>query len=190
MSRPRAAGRVVLALVALGVLAGCGSGGVEPSAVADAGDMRADNIIVNAQEWLTKDGVRSALLVSDTAFVFRDSSVVHLKGVRVTMYDENGKSTGHLTSKRGTVNQRTQGMTALGNVVLIMQGRRIETEELHYEPRSSRIWSQVATTMTDNGNTVHGTSFSALLGPGGVLKNVHVENPKGTSPNGAGAVKS
>ena len=45
-------------------------------------------------------------------------------------------------------NQRTQKMVARGDVVLVLaDGRRIETEELNYEPETGRVWSDVPTRM-------------------------------------------
>jgi LPS export ABC transporter protein LptC len=159
------------------LLTGCSSG-IEPTAEVQS-DMQADQIMVHVKQWLTKDGVRAALVQADTAFVYQDSSMVHAKGVHVIMYDEQGNVNGDLTSQTGDINMRTEAMIAWGNVVLVNQqtNRRIETEELHYDPQSDRIWSDVATTMTENGTVVHGTGFNSDT----QFTKVHVQNPRGTT---------
>lgn len=174
-----AAGLLVVALSTLSSAA-CGSGGVEPSAVSDSLDMRADNVIYNLQQWLTKDGVRNALLKADTAYVYNDSAIVKLKVVHVTMYTDQGVLKGTLSSDRGVVDQRTQAMTATGHVVLInsQDSVRVETEVLHYDPNGNRIWSDMPTTFTQNKDVVHGTGFTSDA----AFKNVHIDNPRGTAP--------
>ncbi|MGH7482111.1 MAG: LPS export ABC transporter periplasmic protein LptC [Longimicrobiales bacterium] len=156
---------LVLACVALAALAvpACGGDEAEPAAVADYGGMNADQVMFNLRQWLTTNGVRRAELTADTGFVFPDSSVVELRGVHLVMYDEAGLRTGELTSREGTVNTRTESMVARGNVVVITVegGRRIETEELHYDPASDRIWSDVRTRIIEDGTSLTGTSFTA-----------------------------
>ncbi len=167
-----------IALALAMAFAACGRRGVEPAAVADQPEMLADQIIFDAKEWLTKDGVRKALLLADTALLYNDSStVLHARGLHLTMYDERGTQSGDLTARRGVLDTREQSMTAVGNVVMVLDGgaRRIETEELHYDPQGNRIWSDVATTYTHGGDVVHGSGFTSDLD----FNNFRVRNPKG-----------
>ncbi len=154
----------------------------EPVAVTEHPDMQADNVIQNVRQWMTRDGVRHALLTADTAYVFQDSSRADLRHVHVTMYDDNGAQSGELTSTTGTLDTRSEAMTARGNVILTLAAgaREIRTEELHYDPQGGRIWSDVQTTSVEKGTTVVGTGFSAETGPSGELKNVQVRNPRAT----------
>ena len=82
---------------------------------------------------------------ADTAYVFgRDS--LELRGLNMQMFDESGRKTGTVTSKAGSLNSTTRSMVARGNVVLLTpDGKRIHTEQLHYDPNSKRIWSNVPT---------------------------------------------
>jgi lipopolysaccharide assembly outer membrane protein LptD (OstA) len=54
-------------------------------------------------------------------------------------------------------------MVARGNVVLVTKvgNRRIETEELFYDPQSHKLWSTVKTLMIEGGSRVTGDGFNA-----------------------------
>lgn len=172
----------VIGIVLLGGLLGACGQASEPVAVADHPDMQADNVIENVRHWMTRDGVRHALLTADTAYMYQDSSKADMRHVHVTMYDDNGAQSGELTAKAGTLDTRSEAMTARGNVVLTLSSgaREIRTEELHYDPQTGRIWSDVQTTSIEKGTTVVGSGFTAETGPGGELKNVQVRNPRAT----------
>jgi LPS export ABC transporter protein LptC len=124
-----------------------------------------DGVMVGLDHLYTSDGVRRAQLRADTAYLFEDSAVTHLRAVRLEMYDDAGELTSTLTSESGEFNTTTQKTVARGNVVLIMpgeDGRTIWTEELHYDPTTKRVWSDVATRMLMNsGEDFHGERFTA-----------------------------
>jgi LPS export ABC transporter protein LptC len=124
-----------------------------------------DQVIMGLDHLYTSDGVRRAQLSADTAYLFEDSAVTHLRGVRMDMYDDAGELTSTLTSQQGEFNTGTQKTVARGDVILVMpgpDGRTIWTEELHYDPASKRVWSDVATRMVMNsGEEFHGERFTA-----------------------------
>lgn len=143
--------------------AACGETAVDPM-VADYAQLPADQIMEQVEFSATADGIRAAKVVSDTAYIFEDSSSMHLRGVDLEMYDQSGRQTAHLTSLQGVYNQNTQAMTATGSVVLVVlkDGRRIETEELQYDPETHRIWSDVETVMQEaDGTRTTVSSFTA-----------------------------
>jgi LPS export ABC transporter protein LptC len=125
----------------------------------------ADQVLMNFDYLFTSDGVRRAHLQADTAFLFEDSAATHLRVVTLEMFNDAGTLTSTLTSEEGEYNTGTQKTVARGNVVLIMpdpDGRTIWTEELHYDPASKRVWSDVATRMLLNsGQELHGQGFTA-----------------------------
>ncbi len=176
--RIRIAAGIALAAAVAAASGACRSSAGEPVAVENAPELPADNVMYNLEEWLTKDGVRSARMTADTAYMFDDSTSIQVHGVHVILFDEEGKKSGELTARSGVVDQRTQAMTARGSVVLTLQdgNRRIETEELHYEPQADRIWSDVQTTMTENGSRVTGTGFSGDTH----FQNYQIKNPRAT----------
>lgn len=163
MMRIRVCGRNVMGSALLALAAACGGSGSDPM-VAEFQELPADQIMEGVEFSSTSAGVRSAKLVSDTAYLFDDSTVMHLRGVDLEMYGANGEQSAHLTSQTGVFDQNTQKMIATGTVVLVIlqDGRKIETEELHYDPETRRVWSDVATKMTEpDGNVATVESFTS-----------------------------
>lgn len=152
------------ALWLLLVLGACQDNAVTPAATANYRDIPADQIVINMEQYVTEAGRRRAVLRGDTAYVHDDSMKAHIINVNLTMFDENGAESAHLTSKTGDFSNVSQAMVARGNVVLVIRGpnaRTIETEELHYDPNTHRVWSTVATTMREGTSTVSGSGFEA-----------------------------
>lgn len=159
--------RTLLAVPALALLAACKGEATPPPAAGSQAQIEAsaDQIIYGMRHKVTTEGVRKADLRSDTAYTRPGDPVVRLRGVRLVFFDENGRQTGELTSKTGEYNLGAGTMIARGNAVLTLSGpkgpRVIETEELHYEQRADKVWSDVATTMKEAGNTYRGNSFTS-----------------------------
>jgi LPS export ABC transporter protein LptC len=139
-------------------------GDITPAGTADYEGIEADQIVVGMEQFVTESGRLKAVLRGDTAFIFEDSAKAHVKKVDMRLFDEAGKESAHLTSKAGDFNNSTQAMVARGTVVLITRGadpRTIETEELHYDPNTKRLWSTKPTTMRSRDGIVRGTGFES-----------------------------
>jgi LPS export ABC transporter protein LptC len=105
---------------------------------------------------LTENGILKADLYGDTAYTRPNTDVTELKGVNLTFYDSEGKKPGKLTSRTGEYDARTGIMIARGNVILITQNdkggqRIIKSEELHYDQRGDRVWSDRETIIDEPG---------------------------------------
>jgi LPS export ABC transporter protein LptC len=105
---------------------------------------------------LTENGILKADLYGDTAFTKPNTEVTELKGVKLTFYDSQGKKPGKLTSRTGEYDARTGIMIARGNVVLVTHNdkgeeRIIKSEELHYDQRGDRVWSDRETIIDEAG---------------------------------------
>lgn len=137
------------------LLAACSGAGSETVASADSEQIAADRVLYGTRLVITVDGVRNAIQEADSMYVFEDSTTAQMYGLHLMMYDSIGRKTADLRSLRGDYNQRTQKMVARGAVVLVLSdGRKVETEELNYDPESHRIWSDVSTKMTDRSGSV------------------------------------
>jgi LPS export ABC transporter protein LptC len=147
------------------IISACGGNeGVAPAPSGDYQDIPADQIVIGMEQYVTQQGRQRAILRGDTAYVFEDSAKALVKKVNLTLYDEAGRESAQLTSREGDFHNGTQAMVARGNVVLVTRGadpRTIETQELHYDPNSKRIWSTKATTMRSNSGTVSGSGFES-----------------------------
>jgi LPS export ABC transporter protein LptC len=174
--------RLVNWLLWLGLIgvAGCADDSeITPIGSPNYKGIAADQILVAMEQFVTDAGRRKAVLRADTALVFEDSAKAHLKKVDMKLYDEAGAEAAQLTSREGEFNNSTQAMVARGKVVLVTRGenaRTIETEELHYDPNTKRVWSTKATTMRSKDGTVNGTGFEA----DDRFENVRVTNARST----------
>ncbi len=143
----------------------------------DFQQVQADLIMIGMKSYLTSSGIRKAQIMGDTGFVYDDSSKVHVKKVNLTFFDEQGAESGSLTSRTGDFNTTTQAMVARGNVILITKtgNKRIETEELFYDPQAHRLWSNVKTVMIEPGSRATGDGFTA----DDEFGNVQIKNLRG-----------
>lgn len=141
------------------LVAACGGEG-DPVSGRDFSDLPADQVMIGLDTDIKDMGVLRARLHADTAHQWEDSARTLMFPVDLKLYGENGGETGHLTAREGELESRTNRMVARGNVVLVTSdGRRIETEELHYDPQSHRIWSDVRTVLIEGDQRIEGTGF-------------------------------
>lgn len=133
-----------------------------PTATERATNVPADIIAYDIQHTMTAEGVRRVVLFGDSAYQRTGASDVDVMGVRLTFYGDNGAKTGDLTSRRGDYNLTNGTMVARGSVVLNVLGpspRKVETEELHFDLKGDRIWSDRPTTMRQGASVLQGSSF-------------------------------
>jgi LPS export ABC transporter protein LptC len=166
---------LLLGLVALGACAG------DPGPVAMDYELPADQVMIGVTHTPTTEGIRSAIGQFDTVYVFEDSSRLHLKGVNLELFDATGVKTATLTSQSGELDTDTQAMIARGTVRLVTVGdpRIIETEELHYDPSTRRVWSDVRTKQTYRGEVLVVDGFNS----DDQFKKVEFRGPQGRLPN-------
>jgi LPS export ABC transporter protein LptC len=161
MACNRFTGRTLLG--ALWVVSGIGCSPDEsvPVIPSDLARLGADQVVLQMEHVVTVDGVRQARILADTAYRWRDSTSVALRGVDMTIYTETGQPRATVTSRTGRLDDRTEEMTAWGNVVLTIPGeaRRIDSEELHYNPQVGRISSDSTFTMSAEGRVIRGVCF-------------------------------
>jgi len=163
MSLMRVFSSPVLVIAAAAMLGACDDS-TAPIAQ-DYEPLPADQVFLDADYKITSDAVRRAHLLADTAYMFQDSAITHLRVVHLQMFDNDGKLTSTLTADEGEFDTTTQKTVARGNVVLVMpdpNGRTVWTEELHYDPMSKRVWSDVPVRILQtSGEDIHGEGFNA-----------------------------
>lgn len=145
--------------------------------------LEANQVVIGLETFVTTQGVRKAHLVGDTAFFAEDESRVDLTGVRVTFYGSQGEVSSILTSKEGTYDWETGDMVGRGDVVVLDpdEGRRVETEVMHYDRNAERIWSDAPTRVFEaDGTEIEGTAFESDPG----LDEVNLESARLVRPGG------
>ena len=93
-----------------------------------------DSVIQNATVALTSEGMKEAVIFADTLIVFDSEDSTVAIGVKVNFYDENGEYRSTLTSKEGLVRQTRRELTVWGEVVVVSDSSRLETESLKWDP--------------------------------------------------------
>ena len=183
-TEPRGNGFVPLVLAVVALVAGaCSEEPQTPVAAAELQELAADIALFGMRQAITVEGVREALLYADTAYTYRDSTQVDVRALRLTLYNENGTERAFVTARQGTIDTNTQRMDAWGNVVLTIpaQARRIESEQLQYDPNRDRIWSDTFTVMIHQGQRSTGEAFESDLG----FTSVKVYGARGRSESGS-----
>jgi LPS export ABC transporter protein LptC len=157
--------RNAVLLLALAAFAACKAPPAPTGPVAEDADGSQRTYGMNLK--LSEGGILKADVYGDTAFGRPGNpDVTEIKGVRLTFYDPEGKKPGKLTSRTGEYDARTGIMIARGNVVLITQNdkgqqRTVRSEELHYDQRGDRVWSERETVVEENGQTLVSEGFTS-----------------------------
>ena len=152
-------------ILALAALAACEPAASPAAPVAADADVSQRTYGMNLK--LTEGGVLKADLFGDTAFQRPgNADVTELRNVRLTFHEAQGKKPGTLTSKTGDYDMRTGIMVARGNVVLVTynekgEKRTIRTEELHYDQRGDRVWSERETFVEEEAQTFVSQGFTS-----------------------------
>lgn len=181
----------VLFLVGLMAALGCSEENPTPVGSPPLLETGADMVIQGLEHIITLKGVKEGELYADSAFFFRDSSVYQLVNPHLILFTESGVQRARVMSLRGRFNPNTREMLAQGEVVLtITEGdKRVESEELNYDPNGDRIWSDSATTMIEPGRISEGMGFESdlnfrrtVVGPGSIRNTGEPVGPEVQTP--------
>jgi LPS export ABC transporter protein LptC len=150
----------VIVILAVASAAACSSKKQPPVATHSPLADSADQIMYGARFKLTDQGLARAQLEADTAYFFDDNTRQELENVHTTFYTGTGAKDAVLTSRHGTINNRTNNMIARNNVVVVSEdGRRLTTAELIYNQQKNQISSDSAFVMTEPNRRLEGVGF-------------------------------
>ena len=130
-----------------------------------------DQVVENGEHLITDQGVRKALLTAEQLYFYNQTGKVFGDTVEVEFYDETGAFVSLLTAQTGEMDQSSHKMIARGNVFVRGTDATIKTEELHYDPQTNLIYSQVETEINQRGNVIRGRSVESDP----ALKEVRIE---------------
>jgi LPS export ABC transporter protein LptC len=120
--------------------------------------------VVQGMRLRQSEGGRSRwLLVADSALAYGETEPTRLWGVHVDFFGAEVESVRSvLTAREGEVEPRTQALVARGNVVIATrEGRRLETEELRWDPRLKKVISDRFVRLTKGRSVITGTGIRA-----------------------------
>src|SRR5688500_6659574 len=154
--------RVAAGLVVALSVAACQDPGATPPVSENAAGDTADQTMFGVRLMLADRGIQRTQMEADTAFTYEDNSRTELRTVKTLFFTETGLKNGRLTSRQGTYNVRTGNMEARGNVVVVSEdGRRLETQQLRYDPGKNEISSDSAFVLTEPTQRISGIGFTA-----------------------------
>lgn len=171
------------ALAAVVLLAGCGEeGGDRQLAGPNFKKLDADQVMVEVEHYMTRDGVRRAHLVADTVYLMEEGSSAHLRHYTVDFFDAQGSRTSVLTAEDGVYDMQSGDMRASGDVVVVDpdESQQLRTERLRYDAETGKLRSDVAFTLVRGRDTLRGTGF--VTDPG--LDSLTTRQPAVVSPPG------
>jgi LPS export ABC transporter protein LptC len=175
----------VLAALALS-LAGCGDAEPGRAVVENEGPEQTTYEYHTTQ---TKLGVPEWELWGEQAVRYSGSAERDLTGVKMVFY-KAGERDAVLTSETGKIDEETQATVAEGNVVVISEdGRKLESEVLHWDPKRQLIYTGVETFVKisegDRILTGYGLETDPDLTDLVILKQVESEVPADESASSA-----
>lgn len=85
------------------------------------------------------------------------------EGVEVKFFDEDGSESGELVAKYAINYTKTEQLIARNNVQLVnkLEGKRLETEELIWDQKSGRIYSDKFSKITSKQEVIYGDGFES-----------------------------
>ena len=156
-------GRLPASRVLLAVLAASGCfGSDEPAGAANEPSVfatGADQVMLEVEHYLSRDGVRRGVLHSDTALMFDDSSRVELRRLEIRFFDQAGADLGVLSARSGDYLLAVGDMVVHGDVSL--RGRFqtsgpsiLEADSLAYDAGADELSTDGPWTLTHADGTV------------------------------------
>lgn len=121
-----------------------------------------DQIIFDAKISFKEEGKLKAILYADTLRKFFDNGETFMTNMKIDFYNKKGMKESRLTSKFGKVDDSTQDMYAIGNVVAKSDsGVTLLTEELKWENKRSKIVTEKFVTILDGDSRTEGYGFES-----------------------------
>lgn len=150
-------------------------------ASSDLLSLDADMALVKMEHFMTRDGLRRAHLLADTAYFLQDSSKVRMRPVAVTFFDSDGQEVSELTAAEGIYDMRTNDMRVTGGVVVLSRRdfQRLETERLTYSAKDDKLRSDTLFVLYQNNTVLRGTGL--VSDPG--LRETTVTHPSAVIEN-------
>ncbi len=121
-------------------IASCGSDTTETPPAQSAIDNAPDQVMTNAEIYLTSGGRRKATIKSDTLLTYARVDTSLLYNVTVLFFDSSGAQTSTLTADSSRVSQRANTMSVFGHVkAWTNDNRRLVADSLRWNAKTERI---------------------------------------------------
>ena len=154
--------RFLLVAGAIGVaaLGACQEGTKPPISARNPLADSADQVMFGISTFITDKGLLKAQLQADTGYFFDGNSRIEMRNEKTTFFNTTGAQTAILTSKEGTYVTARSTMEARKNVLVVTtDGKRLTTEQLHYNQGTNEISSDSSFVLTEPTRELRGIGF-------------------------------
>ena len=154
--------RLLLVPCVLGIaaLAACQEGTKPPIAARNSLADSADQVMFGISTFITDKGLLKAQLQADTGYFFDGNSRIEMRNEKTTFFTSTGAQSAVLTSREGTYITARSIMEARKNVLVVTtDGKRLTTEQLHYNQGTNEISSDSSFVMTEPTRELRGIGF-------------------------------
>lgn len=155
--RVRPLGALLAAALASAIaVAGCGEEEARPTGEAPEVFLEgAGQVMVGVTNFITRSGIRTAVLQADTAYTFDEAGRLELRSVTLTFFGNAGDTTGVLTSREAVYELAGGDVVVRGDVeVRLRTGETLEAPLLFYVSDSNEIRADSGYVMTKSDGTV------------------------------------
>ena len=143
-----------------GTLVACGDTQGPPVVTKELLPDSAEQMLFGIELTLTDNGVRKAIVKSDTLFMYDQNTREELRKVTARFFKTTGEQEAVLTSDQGTHSSRLGTMEARGNVLVVSsEGKQLTSQHLKYDPTRNEISSDSAFTLTEGERITKGVGF-------------------------------
>lgn len=172
--------RTSAVLLLAAAAAGCGEESAPDPAGPQFQELEADQVMVEVEHYMTREGVRRAHLQSDTVYFLDEGSTAHLRRFTVDFFGETGATTSVLSARDGRYRLQSGDMEATEDVQVVDEdeSQQLYTERLNYDSETGRLRSDVEFVMVQGRDTIRGIGF--VTDPG--LDSLTIQRPGAVLP--------
>ncbi len=153
----------IIVLLAVLAISGCEEK-VRPSVLSDVSSAQ----LPTQESWnstitFSDSGIVKAIVKAGHIYAFDNSRTTFLdSGVVIDFFDESGKHTTVLTSHKGSVDEGTNNLEAIGNVIVTSDsGTVVKTEKMFWDNAKQLIHSPEFVHITSPTEDLQGTGFES-----------------------------
>lgn len=153
--------RIVAATIAV-LAAACGGEDERPTGtVPEVFPEGASQVMVGLENYITRDGVRSAVLRADTVYTFDEESRLSLRAVALTFFQESGDTLGVMTGDSAVYELDERIVTVRGDVeARFSNGDLFEAPLLVYHAAANQVRADSGYVLTKADGTVDRGSYA------------------------------
>jgi LPS export ABC transporter protein LptC len=134
---------------------------MEKPPIQNTGGKIPDSVLEKATIVMTSSGLRQAVILADTLYVFEKEDSTSAQNLKVDFYNAQGQYQSTLTALKGLVRQKLQVFSVWGNVVVANDTSRLETDSLNWDAKRNLITTDDFVRFQRNKDVITGYGIEA-----------------------------